>query len=135
MAKIIKLNADDSNVYSNEVPLGIWYDATGGDVFINQITEKVNVKFIIQMEHRSWGIKGVDVIIPSQILSAEYYVELVNENGEETELLRKVEFDVGNFPQNDTDGSKVITVDGIYVILNKDFSVDYIKSYVETSTF
>lgn len=73
--------ANDS--FDSEVELN--HDGTG------TVRGKVKLKWRYEIEARSWGIKGISVIIPEQTI--KFTVEDVNDEGEDEESERTLKID------------------------------------------
>jgi len=94
----------------------------------------VVVNFRINVEARSWGIRGIDVSIPPAQTSLTIWI-VKNSGNELDEVLteRIVHFDPSQIELHMRPGGTV-TISDLELALNKDFSVDYSKSYFEGTT-
>ena len=86
---------------------------------------KVNVPFDLDLEYRSWGLKGIDIILRDTI-TVSYTA--VNQDTDESQD-REVEVDLLDLPIEWT-ASNYYGPDSMYLSLKPDGTVDYAKSHI-----
>lgn len=90
------------------------------------------VKFLIEVEARSWGIKSLVVTIskiePIHAIVTEFNVD------KETEKDLTIEIDATKLKLENVPSRGTITTGNIELYLNPDFSVDYNQSRIEIFT-
>lgn len=84
------------------------------------------IEWEVELEHRSWGIKGIYVNVTK--LNGTITVEILDDNGDAKEE-KEIEFDLSDF-RNECDFSGEIDGDGIGI---NDLTIDFARqvAYVE----
>ena len=118
---------NDSN-YENTVKVYTnLADGIQGDVD----TVKVSVPFTIDIEARSWGIKGISLAL-SETIKVDAVMTLYPENDEDDDEEKDLTYEVNlsELTQDQTSGG-VVTIGDMNITLTKDGKVDYSKSSIE----
>jgi hypothetical protein len=103
------------------------------DTWINvEEVGTVRIDFRIDVEARNWGIKGISVSIPPAQISLTIGV-LKNNGANDIISEQTIQFDPSQIELQMRPGN-VVTISDLELALNKDFSVDYSKSYFEGTT-
>lgn len=122
--RIIRKSQDDT--YSNRVSVSVYgLDAVKPGMLENNDHE-VEVVFRIAIEHKNWGIKGIDVS-PLGIVTIP--VEMSSENDESMRETVNLTFDVSLLKQEPMPSDSV-TVGDIELSVNPDLTPDYEKSSI-----
>jgi len=94
--------------------------------------QKVNVPFIVDIEAKSWGIKGVSAYAVSTIMIPLTITEWVGDDTVERDT--EIQVDLSKLPDEHTHyGHGVYTVQDIELSLGKDFQVIYDDSSISFS--
>jgi hypothetical protein len=115
------LIVEEDNTYSVNVNAVVHTASDDGE---EDITEKVNVRFSIDMEHRSWGIREVTVM-PLQISAFSVSLNVGEGNTVDINL------DVSQLRVTKLPPRNYIGVGPIEVFIDEDGKVDYGQSFIQ----
>ena len=117
----------DPNQYDAKVDVNV-YEAQIDDKYDVEGPGSLFIKFYIQIEARSWGIKDISVS-PIGIINVPISITDV----ESMRVLeeREVTLDLNQIKKEETTGNGVITLGALDLYLDKDFNVDYSNSSLE----
>jgi len=115
--------------YSNDVKVDI-YDNTQ-DREVEPYSKTIPIKFTIEIEARSWGIKDLSVAVPPQILTIPVNVTIWDVNGNSHEEEKQIQLDTSKLSYSVNSGTRVVTLGDLTLYINADFSVDYSHSYLD----
>ena len=90
-----------------------------------EYVSKPDIPFYIDMEYRSWGLKGISVFFRDKITLAYTVVNQDTDAAEDKE----VEIDLSNL-KVEWEPSGYYGPDSMYITLNADGSVNYEQSYI-----
>ena len=114
------LIVEEDNSYSVNVNATVHIASNDGD----DVSKKVNVRFSIDMEHRSWGIRDVTVT-PLQI--SAFSVPLDIGEGKTADI----NLDVNQLKARKSSPRNYIGVGPIEVFIDEDGNVDYGQSFIQ----
>jgi hypothetical protein len=120
--------AQTDNEYVHDVPVSISGGLADGDISPSSRTTPIH--FRIDIEARSWGIKGFTVTIIDTAVQIPVIVTRWT-NNQDVEEDRTILVDLTKLRQNHIQSRGVVSLGEMEIVLEKDFSVNYIMSSIE----
>jgi hypothetical protein len=116
---------DDSS-YSADVQVVVYGGNDKYDIEVPQ--KKLSIPFRIELDIRSWGIKGVDIFVDGTI-SVSIFL-----NDPDTMMLveeKDIVVDLAKIQKEELDGRGMVTLKGLDLYLDQNLNVDYKSSSLE----
>lgn len=103
------------------------------DVVSEDYEEKCRIKFLIDVDYKSWGIDGFSITIQPQEISVNANFDISRHEAPEKEEIKSINitFDPSRFRLEPSEFSHRVTVESINVTLDENFQVLYDESYIE----
>jgi len=118
--------------YEAKVRINIYAVTEGEDDLVEPSNEYIIIPFKISIEHRSWGIKGIDVYVGGMIqvpITIQRWNAATNQKTEEEKII-PVDLTKINKEDNVRSG-EVCTLGEIDLWLDASYNVDYTSSSLE----
>jgi len=91
---------------------------------------RVTVKFKIDLESRSWGIKGAMISVIPDDISMDLIITNSYQDRDDEEFSKVLRFDPSKIPV-ELEAGEIITLSQMDLVLNDDFSIDYEASRIK----
>lgn len=124
MKKLAQVGSD----YTAMVPVSI--SGVSGNMDIEPINKVVSIRFKIEFEARSWGIKGIVVTLLDDSVQVPVTITYW-ETGGDREEESVLSVDLKQLRQTNIQTSGSITLSGMELVLDKSRNIDYNRSSIE----